>query len=386
MIESICVLGRQPKLGLAELESIFGSSMHVFSPNIAVIDQEDVDIDSFGGTLKVGRVLSRLQTTNWTQIQDHIYSNLINDLAAGASGKIKLGISVYGQSLHPKQVTAYAISLKKGLRSKDLSVRVIPNVSAELSTAQVQHNQLVNKNGIELLIASNQTETIIAKTSHIQNIAKYAARDQVRPKRDARIGMLPPKLAQIMINLVNPIPNSRLLDPFCGTGVILQESLLKGISAYGTDIDPRMIDYARGNLEWLSQNFGKLPSYEVEVADARNSKWQQSIDCVVSETYLGRPLQSEITHQNLENELRIINNIIKDFLKNISGQIKPGTKLCLAVPAWRQGNNFTHLPILDHLEEIGYNHLNFKTVGNDDLLYYRPQQLVARQLLVLVRK
>lgn len=64
------------------------------------------------------------------------------------------------------------------------------------------------------------------RTSFVQDIESYTARDQARPMRDARVGMLPPKLAQIIINLAlsnNDI--TEVLDPFCGTGVVLQEGI-----------------------------------------------------------------------------------------------------------------------------------------------------------------
>src|SRR5438132_1608433 len=83
--------------------------------------------------------------------------------------------------------------------------------------------------------------TILAQTVKVQDIAAYAQRDQARPKRYAKVGMLPPKLAQIIINLaVGRLPDNQLasicdipageqiprphleltlLDPFCGTGV-----------------------------------------------------------------------------------------------------------------------------------------------------------------------
>jgi len=48
--------------------------------------------------------------------------------------------------------------------------------------------------------------------------------------------------------------------------------------------------------------------------------------------------------------------IIEKFLRNIASQLQPGTRLCLAVPAWQApSGHFHHLPLLDHLAEMGYN-------------------------------
>src|SRR6185503_16098722 len=111
---------------------------------------------------------------------------------------------------------------------------------------------------------------LLAQTLFVQDIEAYGARDQARPARDARVGMLPPKLAQIILNLsagpLRPaapqLERLRILDPFCGTGVILQEALLMGYSVLGTDIEPRMADYSKRNLRWL---YEKFPSMEGQV-------------------------------------------------------------------------------------------------------------------------
>ena len=82
-----------------------------------------------------------------------------------------------------------------------------------------------------------------------------------------------------------------------------------------------------------------------------------------------------------------VNLILKKFLRNIHGQLKPGTQLCLAVPAWRiGGNQFKHLPLIDQISDMGYNRTRFEHVRDEQLLYYREDQIVARQLLVLKRK
>jgi hypothetical protein len=60
--------------------------------------------------------------------------------------------------------------------------------------------------------------------------------------------------------------------------------------------------------------------------------------------------------------------------------------LCLAVPAWRDAQGrFTHLPLISRLEELGYQPRPLRHVRHSDLIYYREDQVVARQLLLLTR-
>jgi hypothetical protein len=101
---------------------------------------------------------------------------------------------------------------------------------------------------------------------------------------------------------------------------------------------------------------------------------------------LGKPLSSLPSQKILEQIQSECNEIHKKFLINIGQQIKPGTRLCLAVPAWKTKSGFLHLPVLDHLTDMGYTRLSFVHAKNGDLIYHREGQVVARELVVLEKK
>ncbi|QQS17962.1 hypothetical protein IPL68_04900 [Candidatus Saccharibacteria bacterium] len=151
------------------------------------------------------------------------------------------------------------------------------------------------------------------------------------------------------------------MDPFCGTGVVLQEALLMGYEAYGTDLEPRMIDYTKANLTWLQQTYALSPMpYTLETADATTYQWkslnnQSSTTNVViaCETYLGRPFTERPTSAILSQTITEVNLILKRFLQNIKPQLLPGTRLCLALPCWFDGREQKHLPLLAHLSDMG---------------------------------
>ena len=72
------------------------------------------------------------------------------------------------------------------------------------------------------------------------------------------------------------------------------------------------------------------------------------------------------------------------FLKNLGPQLKSGRQVCLAVPAWRKPNGqVIRLPLIDQLTDMGYNYLDLKHVRREELIYFREDQVVARQLLRL---
>ena len=247
----------------------------------------------------------------------------------------------------------------------------------------------------------------------MQDIDSYTRRDQARPARDAKVGMLPPKLAQILINLCGPLPpNSTILDPFCGTGVVLQEALLMGYRAYGTDLSERMVDYSAKNLRWLLQETEK-DSFSVSCGDATTFKWVQPIDAIACEGYLGKPFARIPTEIEFKAQKQECESIVLGFLKNLAKQIKSGTPVVIAVPAWlRPDGRYERLDILkplnnslgaepylptetpqgaktfslkkvDELSDMGYN-VNNK--AREGLLYHRDNQVVARDILILRKK
>jgi tRNA G10 N-methylase Trm11 len=242
----------------------------------------------------------------------------------------------------------------------------------------------------------NGNKTIIAQSIAVQDIEKYAARDQNRPYRDAKVGMLPPKLAQIIINLAVGSPRSglKVYDPFCGTGVILQEALLMGQEAIGSDINPRMMEYSKKNLEWLLAQGSKVcPGgvqtnrlYSLSVADATKIKFDKRVNSIASEIFLGQPLSIRPSPETLERITKECGEILEKFLENARQQIKPGFRMCLAIPAWKTKNGYSHLITLDKLPNLGYNRVKFVHVSNEELVYHRPGQIVARELVVLERK
>ena len=419
MDNSIAILGRQPALGLAELESLYGDKNVTPIGSIAAklsIMPYSIEFSRLGGTIKLCKALKVFDTISWRDIESYLVDVSPEHSKNMPSGKMHLGLSAYEMPITPKQLLATGLKIKKAInQATGRTVRLVPNINNELNSAQVLHNKLLTANGWELVLIRSGQKTVLAQTLSIQDIESYGLRDYGRPKRDARIGMLPPKLAQIILNLaigpqefaqssLNPTGStcfspgdsqklrelhSRkiILDPFCGTGVLLQEALHMGYGVLGSDIEPRMIEYTNQNLQWLTDHYkASYASSNVAAGDATSFDWPQPIDVVASEVYLGRPFTALPDTEILAQTVSDCNTITKKFLKNMHGQLKPGTRLCLALPAWQvKPGQFRHLPLIDHLDDLGYNRLSFEHVRNEDLIYYRAGQIVARELLVLTR-
>lgn len=421
----ICILGRQPEIGLAELEALYGAeSVRPAGDSCALVDVDaDVDFARLGGSVKAAKLLATLSDSSRKAVFKTIAKVLPAVLKTlPAEGKIKLGLSVYGFDISPYELGGEALRLKKIVRAAGRSVRVVPNESPALSSAQTFHNSLAGELGMEFVIVRDGAEIHIGRVTDVQNIDAYRIRDRGRPKRDAFVGMLPPKLAQVIVNLAvgkldlraktsdlrkpqeqlvttSQVSGLRsqvcILDPFCGTGVILQEALLMDYDVYGSDKSAKMIDYSKANLEWLLDD-GRWTiddrNVVLEVADATTHAWDfskiqnpKSKIFVASETYLGQPLGGQSpTKEKFAEIVHETNTVVKGFFANIAPQLEPETRLCVAVPVWFY-NGTTHLPVIDELASMGFMYHTFSHAVTP-LMYHRENQITGRELLVLTKE
>ena len=370
----VFVLGRQPEISLAELQAVYRRTPKLLAGHLgSIVTVAELISDSF-----------TLDADSIARLTHHLFSQ--------TTGKITLGVSYYGSSAKSNLTASFSRAIRASLEQSGHSVRLVPSEQAALSTATVLHNKLAigNPKKVELLLtpAPGSHRLVVAKTIYVQDIGAYTLRDRGRPRRDTRNGMLPPKLAQTMINLARGACQltrpTNLLDPFCGTGVVLQEAGLMGLTTYGSDNNPRMIDYTQTNLDWLTRRYRPANRPQLTVADATSFNWQQwlapnRLELIASETYLGRPYTSPPHLSELKPNLHDCNVIIGKFIANLSPQLPSGAGICLGVPAWYIRDHIHHLPCL---AELPRHRLRSVTTGAN-LIYHRPDQVVGRELLVL---
>ena len=391
----VAIAGRQPLISLAEIQALYNKAARLVGKKLVFFEidedgEENIspDINRLGGSLKLGRFF------------DTDFSKLAKFLAtAHPEGKITLGISDFSKQKKSGLAKQKSMELKRNLAKMGRSVRVITSNEPEISSATAHHNQLGEKAGcFEIFLIDRE----IYLSLGTQNITAYTERDQARPARDAKVGMLPPKLAQILINLCGKLPEgARVLDPFCGTGVVLQEAAIMGYVPYGTDLNERMVEYSKKNLSWLfnernQKRFKILPDLiqkkdqilnAISVGDATSFAWDGEIDAVAFEGYLGAPMSKPPVDIKFKTEKAKCREIAMGFLKNITPQIKSGTPVVMALPAWlRENGKYAGLNILDEIQEMGYNFEKFQDLSQSDLLYYREGQIVAREIIVIRKR
>ncbi len=350
MTEYIIIFGNHPLLSLAELRAVLaahhpqaslnyrGSTVaHVSTP--AALDVAAL-MQRLGGTIKVTEVIT---TTTIKDIAAQRLAEVLQPLH-NQETKFHFGISTYPVSPTSwRPAKNIGLEVKKGLKVAGISSRLVSSRDAQLSSVTVAKNRLL-KNGAELCLFVDGDAVTIARTVAVQPFGEFSRRDYGRPGRDSLSGMLPPKLARMMINISGAEPTATLLDPFCGSGTILTEAgLLRFTNTIGSDISDKAITDTAQNAD-----FSAVAMPQLRVADVtRLSDWlaPDSIDVIVTEPYLGQPLRGSESATVIEKSKRELQQLYKQAFTQFDTVLKASGTVVVVLPVL-QGQPTADQPFL----------------------------------------
>lgn len=353
------ILGKDRELSLAELEARYADGKFIFIGfDFAVLEAKQKinqsEFNQLGGVIKVGEVVTE---TDRTSLSDELVQQLIEH---HSGSKLNYGISLYDWS--EKNLRSLLLNIKKSLKKEGIGSRFANQNFLNLSVAQYK-----GLKGVEFIVAKNQDKFFVAKVVAVQDIDAYSKRDYHKPFRDMKVGMLPPKLAQIMINLAGDA--KKIWDPFCGGGVLVMEGLLMGHEMIGSDIDVKTLEGAKKNIAWLNKNA------DLFIHDAVKPLKNKKFDAVVFEGYLGPPQSHLRSDRELMPIIRELEKLYISFFKTLK---KSGFKgpIVAALPFYRLsgGKELDLSQAVKKIEQIG-----FKLKSNP-LKYARPDQIVGRKI------
>lgn len=392
------ILGRNPALSAAEVLALHPDGKIVACANdILILESPDAGNNvmfRLGGTIKAGF------------LQDGIYGK--EDLEAVCEGlfygndvKIKknFGISYYtlenkdNELFTQDEVNQLGMGLKRKLASDGGRIRFVTSREPKLSAVIVEKNHLLDQ-GCEFVIIGNNEGFYVGVTSWVQEFESASHRDFGRPARSMKVGMVPLQLAKIMLNLGRVSEGKIVLDPFCGFGTILSESLFMGAHVIGSDIERKMILGTERNLKWTQKEFGiqnvEYNFFQSPVEEIALHIDPQSIDAIVTEPFLGSVTNTASRMENIQELAKLYVASFEQFAK----VLKPGGRVVFLFPAYKQQGQqtvkvsdsvlpaikkFGFLPIVLIPEELA-THYDLKTTHS--LLYSRPDQHVLREVMV----
>ncbi len=423
----IFVLGREPELSVAEIAAV--AARHGVAlrwqaiSDVAAIAEGAIDLQLFqelAGCVKLAEVVAEapVDPAGLTAVLQQL-------LSPNHGSRVEFGFS-WTSSREPKWLRGVGLTLKRELKAGG-HVRFVVSREGTLSSVVVQKNRLLPPGGYDfVLLPAPGNRLIVGRTVAVQDFAGWSERDFGRPARAARVGMLPPKLARLMVNLATTsldssgttpgpgghghhpaIPSGAqlkqlscsggLLDPFCGSGTVLQEAALLGVrDLTGADADVRGLTRTRENLAWLKERHAGLPEPKLLTCDIRQLPARlagHTYQAIATEPYLGPPFTGHEDERRLREIHAELTELYRVTLKVLGNLLAPGGRICMVWPVLRSHGREYPLELTAALGAAKLALVNLLPTQapaawrteRGPLRYERPDQHVVREVALLER-
>lgn len=398
-------LGHQPHISIAELAAtVPGFSLQGMPDKKIVLfsasdELKPAVIHTLGGTV----ILAEQVSTNAVGLEN-LPKILINEITK-KRGKITFGLRTVG--VPPKTVRQLYRKCKDALKKDGRASRYVGSDRKPAASVLLHDAGLLDgSQGCELTVIMGEELFWVGKTIAAQDVDAYTKRDMEKPVRDTTVGLLPPKLAQILLNLglwlakengcksaAKKKPDLTVFDPFCGTGVIPMEALLRNWAVLASDKAAKGVTGTSANLDWIRKE------EKIMKKDVPSTVWKQDAlkpfelknlpDVVVTETSLGTPMKNKPTQKDATKERAENEALQAGFLCN-AAETLPGVPLVCIWPVWRTKAKSVFLEkIWKVLEELPYEvvlPVEQEEEGRPTLYYRRPDHFVGREIVLLLPK
>lgn len=371
---------------------------------------------ALGGTMRVVELLAEDDQPKSFELADATLAGLAGYLMKQLNlpaGRSVIGLSAVGE-LSFSWLKRLMGAMKQQAKQQSSSLRVVlperPQGSGrgtgwpELSAASVRHNRLLDKGSELVLIPTGQSNRFyVGLTLTIHHPDRDAWLDRNIPQSDALSGMLPPKLARMLVNIgLGQSAASEtekkerptvVLDPFCGNGRVLLEALLLGQPVQGRDIDRVKVAATETNINWLRREGPKQPWWPTFVAEAdlppasvyqhdAVEKWRQTWKgphVIVSEPWLGPPLRQRPTALEARQHAARVKTILEAAIPHLLSE-RP-RRVVLVIPRWLltpTGELVITPEIVAHCQRQGFVAKIIATVQ-------RPDSFIARDVILVTQ-
>lgn len=332
-----------------------------------------------GGTKRLIDLLSEGEVPRVFPLRASALAAVIWDQAvlARVTGKAVVGLSILGAPSGRLLADLYR-ALKERAKEEKKSLRLIlpSKGDIELSAASVRQNRLVEK-GWEICVVVRPEGAWLGLTRAVFDPNRDARLDRGIPVPNPHSGMLPPKLARMMVNIaVGDLHSITVLDPFCGNGRILLEAALLNYPVIGRDIEEAQILASRQNLDWLSRELKLSVQAEFAVQDAGAAVNTSVPHVIATETWLGPPLRRQPRPEEAEKFARRVGALLASSVAALTSS-RP-QRIVIAIPAWRVATGERRsisAELLDALDRNGYG-------GECIARYSRADSIVEREIIL----
>lgn len=379
------LLGSTPHLSLAELESVFYGNSFEKDGSIVYSNtsfhQVKESFPHLGGSVRAFEILE--DDLQIFDILPAIKSYISNHAENGK--KMKLAFFAQHPAFAKRNFMKWMQEIKSFSKTKNISLRVANRGDQNLDCNAVDKEKLLQDGNAEFAIAEKNEKFVLMRTIAVQEVWKFITRDIKKPVRDMQVGMMPPKLARMMINLArtNGVLPSSLYDPFCGTGTVLIEAMDLKIPVMGSDLSEKMVEASTANTSWFSSVVQvEAPKVFQKDATERCSYSQLSLflphTTVVSEGYLGHIYSTPLTDDQIKKEVSLLLPLYTKFLQSMTINTALST-FVFGFPFWKTQKGKYSL-----FAQLFENTPEWKSIKT--FRYIRDDQVVGREIVIAERR
>lgn len=379
-------LGREFKLSIAELLSVFPTGNTIFcDKNICIL-----------GNISKEMILSQAKRLGWSikimEVWEYFtdYEDILQTALplAQHEWKFTYALNHYGKQENLKNLLKLS---KTVIKSHNLNPRFVNTDFKNVSSVVIVKEGLVKK-WCDFNFIVGDGVIYFGSSIFVQDIYGYSNRDYGKD-RDMNIGMLPPKLAQMMLNIaIKDQKVQHIYDPFVWLGTVLIEAGFMGYTQLsGSDLNPRMVETSKENLKkW------KFPSSPNTNIFLQNAKYihevsaLKNIDIITTEWYLWEVMtKNNINLERIQKQTEKLADLYEWFFDGLK---KAGFSwtLCISFPFWEIKGKYVYFnEIYDILEKycrvlpLLPDDYIFTPSKSGSLLYKRDAQLVGREIFCL---
>ncbi len=380
----IFILGSAPDLAAFELKTVLHRHQISLSrferrESVVIVEVDHLDsslLSNLGGTVKVAELFQELPNLGEDRLISSITTHLVSRVPE--SDRITFAVSSLKNPVSPHLLRR----VKSLLEEKGYKARFLLPEKGKTDLSSV----VVKKQSVrEILVLPNGGAINLGEVFWVQDFVSWGKRDFGRPEAESKIGMLPPKVARMMVNIA--LPNQfdpgppLLLDPFCGVGTILAEALVLGATVVGSDLDPAQIRRTEANLNWLRGEYPQIGNFQLLCAstDSLGSKINIRPQAIVTEPDLGT---SDIVYRRLspavlKSQILRLTELYLQSLAHWRTLLKLQSRVVIIFPDYRlqgplNGVTINVSDIVDKAKIMGY------SVVGGPFSYARPGAVVGR--------
>ncbi len=411
-------LGRNPTLSASEIFSVLkklqiSATPYIFSEEILVISVsnqlEAIGMNKIlGGSVKIGQVFDEIGMEEDESKFNYIFSskNLLTNYISSKTGKIHFGVSIYngGSSIQyvaqlERQLKNINKLIKENLKIAGLKAGFVQIKDRFLSSVSVAKNNLLD-HGAEIVLIITPDKILVGKTLAVQEFEEFSRRDFDRPRKDKKSGIMPPKLARMMINIAETDKDEVMLDPFCGSATVVGEAIYMGFrNIIGSDISRKAIEDSKENINWIFANFQhlkindyNLKIFESDVRRLRELVSSHSVHSIITEPFLGPPLHRMPDENRIRSIFMDLERLYLDAFKTFSKILVPHGKIVFIFPAFFINGRMISMDLIEKIKSLGFRQLELmpdnisnssmlKTTHIKTIIYGSRNQFVIREII-----